>query len=864
MSIIYLPRIWLAGVMCLFFLPGFSMAQKPGKRIYTTRRIHGKAPNIDGYINEKAWNSVDWSADFTQREPHDGEAPTYQTAFKILYDENNLYIAIRAYDGEPEKIVRRMSRRDGFEGDWVEVNIDSYFDKRTAFSFTASVSGVKGDEAISDNGDNWDATWDPIWYLETSVDEKGWVAEMQIPFTQLRFSSNPEQVWGLQFTRRFFRKEERSNWQYIPQEEAGWVHHFGELRGIKSIQPQRQIEISPYFVSKLNNYKAESGNPFSDGRDFGYDVGVDGKIGLTNDLTLDFTVNPDFGQVEADPSEVNLTAFETYFQEKRLFFIEGKNITDYQLSSGGNPFSSDNLFYSRRIGRSPHHYPDLDEGEYARVPERTRILGAAKITGKTKNGLSLGFMESVTTREKADVLLDGKKSRQVVEPWTNYFLGRVQKDLNNENTLIGGMVTSTNRFRLTDELDYLTKNAWSGGLDFTQFWNEKKYYLSFKYSMSHIRGSEEAMEHQQESSRRYFQRPDNQYVQYDTTRRSLTGHGGTLHFGKQASSGLRYLTWITWRSPGYELNDMGYLRQGDAVFQVLWAGYRFHEPFSIFREVQISLNQWTGWDFGGNSLFRGGNIQWWSQFKNHWSLGSGISLEGNGRSNDLLRGGPAIKTPGDWNYWLNFGSDRRKKFSLQGWHSNVFGFEQAFRGQSYGLDIGYRPFDALNISLTPNYSITKRVLQYLNTETVNAEDAYIFGRLHQKTLDLTLRIDYTISPELTIQYYGAPFISGVDYSRPKKITDPLAEVLRDRYSLDVSFSEEDYVNDYDFNFRQFRSNLVVRWEYQPGSLLYLVWTQGRTGSAETGRFSYGRDLRGLYDIYPENVFLVKLSYRFIR
>jgi hypothetical protein len=850
----------LAGVWLLMVQPVWAKIQVPEKRIYTTMKIHGQSPVIDGHTGESAWSRVEWSGAFTQREPHDGQEPTYQTAFKILYDEENLYIAIRAYDEQPDRIVRRMSRRDGFEGDWVEVNIDSYFDKRTAFSFTASVSGVKGDEAITNNGDQWDATWDPIWYLKTSIDEQGWVAEMRIPFTQLRFNNNPKQVWGLQFTRRLFRKEELSNWQYIPQKEAGWVHHFGELRGIQGIQPKKQMELSPYLVSKIDRYRREAGNPFSDGSDFGYDVGMDGKIGVTNDLTLDFTINPDFGQVEADPSEVNLSAFETYFQEKRPFFIEGKNITHYQFTSGGNAFSSDNLFYSRRIGRAPQYSPDLDDDEYARIPERTRILGAAKITGKTKNGWSVGVLESVTAREKADLFRQGVKSTQVAEPWTNYFLGRVQKDINKGNTIIGGMFTSTNRFHLDEELDFLSKQAYTGGIDFKQFWGEKKYYFNLKYSMSHFRGSEDAIQYQQESSRRYFQRPDNDYVNYDTTRHSLTGHGGILEFGKQASSGLRYLAWLTWRSPGFELNDMGYLRQADAIFQVIWAGYRISEPFGIFRQVNFDVNQWTGWDFGGNRNYEGGNVSVWSQFTNHWTFSMGANIEGDGLSNTVLWGGPAARTPGSWNYWVDTGTDSRKKLSLHAWHSNVWGFYDFLRNTAYGVNMEYRPTNSLRLSFTPEYSVTRNILQYMNTEKVNGQDKYIFGRLDQKTLDLTLRIDYTLSPELTIQYYGAPFVSGVDYSKPKQITNPRADKLRNRYSFDVSFSDEDYVKDYDFNFKQFRSNLVMRWEYKPGSLLYLVWSQGRTGSAETGKFSYRQDLKRLYRIYPENIFLVKLSY----
>lgn len=843
-----------------------NLQEGDGTRVYQTSRIVDQTVEIDGYITEEAWDKVEWSGDFTQREPHDGAEPSQETAFKILYDDDNLYLAIRAYDSDPEKIVQRMSRRDGFAGDWVEVNINSYFDKRTAFSFTASVSGVKGDEAITNDGNNWDSTWDPIWELKTSIDKKGWVAEIRIPFTQLRFNNREEQIWGLQFTRRLFRKEERSNWQYIPQEEAGWVHHFGELRGIKGIKPKKQVEISPYIASSVKNYKEEVANPFSDGRDYGYDIGVDGKIGLTNDLTLDFTINPDFGQVEADPSEVNLTAFESYFEEKRPFFIEGRNITNFQLSSGGNPFSMDNLFYSRRIGRSPHHYPDVDteNNEFADVPERTKILGAAKVTGKTQKGWSVGVLESITRKETARVYQDGLHQEEMVEPWTHYFLGRTQKDLNGGNTIIGGMFTSTNRFSLNKDLKNLPANAYTGGVDFTQYWKDKKYYLRLKYTMSQIVGGQDAIQYQQESSRRYFQRPDNDYTVYDTTKSSLTGHGGTIEFGRQSSSKLRYLGWITWRSPGLELNDMGYLRQADAVFQVLWAGYRVTDPFSIFRQAEFNINQWTGWDFGWNSLFKGGNVNFWLQFTNHYQFGAGVNLDGSGISNTELRGGPSLKTPGGWNYWLNFGTDRRKKFFMYGWHSTSWGFEQSNRSVSFGVELNYRLVDALQFSFSPDYTIQKNELQYLNAEEVEGEDRYVFGRLNQVTTYFTVRVDYSLSPDLTVQYYGSPFISAVDYSNPKEISHPQATHFKDRFSYDVSFSEENYVEDYDFNFRQFRSNLVIRWEYQPGSLLYLVWTQGRTGSAETGGFSYNNDMKGLFDIYPENVFLVKLSYRFIK
>ncbi|HKK61752.1 MAG TPA: DUF5916 domain-containing protein [Bacteroidales bacterium] len=855
-------------IISFLLFPSVPFAQNENieKKIYHTNRITGEAPNIDGLINDSAWDLVEWTGDFTQRQPNDGAKPSQETAFKMVYDDNNLYVLIRAFDTDPEKIVERMSRRDGFDGDWVEINIDSYFDKQTAFSFTASVSGVKSDEAITNNGGNWDKTWDPIWYLKTSIDSLGWVAEMKIPYTQLRFSNNKEfQVWGLQVNRRFFRNEERSSWQYIPQDASGWVHNFGELHGIKGIKPKRQVEISPYILTKVETYSEDEENPFSKGRELGYGIGLDGKIGITNDFTLDFTINPDFGQVEADPSVVNLSAFETYFEEKRPFFIEGRNITNFQFSEGGNSFALDNLFYSRRIGRAPQYYPDVDSdnNEYADVPENTKILGALKVTGKTKDGLSIGIIESVTAEENAEVSRQGVKSTETVEPLTNYFIGRVQKDYNNNNSIVGGMFTSTNRFidNKDEHLNYLNSEAYTGGIDYTQYWKDKTYYLKLKYAMSHIKGDSTAMIYQQESSRRYFQRPDNDYNTFDSSLTSLTGHAGTVQFGKQGSK-WQWLFWTTWRSPKFETNDVGFLHHSDAIFQVFWAGYRFTEPFSIFRVMNIGLNQWSGWDFGANSNFYGGNINMFMQFTNHWSLGGGTSFEGESLQNDMLRGGPSIKTPGNFSYWVNMGTDGRKKIQLHINVSNNFGFENSRQHQNYGADIIYRPLDALRISFMPDFSVSEIELQYINTEEYNNESRYIFTKLNQITTDFTLRIDYSITPDLTIQYYGSPFISAVDYSEPKYITDPKADRFSDRYSTDVSFSTEDYENDYDFNFRQFRSNLVIRWEYKPGSLLYLVWTQNKTGSTSVGDFSFIDDFDGLFNLHPQNVFLIKLSYRF--
>ena len=418
-------------LVCLLF-SGILLGQQDtiAKKTYYTKGIKGNVPTIDGLIDDEAWNLVDWGGDFIQLQPYEKDAPTQETAFKILYDEKNLYVAFRCFDTDPEKIVKRMSRRDGFDGDWVEINIDSYFDKRTAFSFTISVSGVKGDEFISNDGRNWDSNWNPIWFANTNIDSLGWTAELRIPLSQIRYGAKPEHTWGIQFTRRDFRESSRSIWQYIPQNSAIWVSGFGELKGLVGIKPQKQIEIQPYTLGRAETFEKEEGNPFATGNDQSLDFGLDGKFGVTGDLTLDFTINPDFGQVEADPSALNLDGFRIFFSERRPFFIENRNLFDYRFSSAeaGGPFTIDNLFYSRRIGRSPHGYPDLPDGAYAEVPSQTTILGAAKFSGKTQKGLGVGILESVTAKEVATIDLNGERSEEVVEPLTNYFVGRLTQD----------------------------------------------------------------------------------------------------------------------------------------------------------------------------------------------------------------------------------------------------------------------------------------------------------------------------------------------------------------------------------------------------------------------------------------------------
>ncbi len=851
------------------------------KKIYTTASVgNNESPVIDGILDDCVWNSVEWGSDFIENQPDENTQPSEQTKFKIVYDAKYLYIGIRAYDRSPDSIVKRLGRRDTFEGDWVEINIDSYHDLRTAFSFTASVSGVKSDEFISNNGNNWDSSWNPIWTMKSQIDAEGWTCEMKIPLSQLRFSNDDNQVWGIQFTRLFFRKEERSVWQRKPQETPGWVSEFGELHGLKGLKPQKQLEIQPFTVNQLETYPKEIGNTFRDGSDFKLNGGLDAKIGITNDLTLDLTVNPDFGQVEADPASIQLDGFQTFFREQRPFFVENKNIFDYRLSPSitGNTFNSDNIFHSRRIGRSPQGYPDVSDNAFVNQPQNTTILGAVKFSGKTKKGWSIGVLESVTDKEYAEIDDNGQRTKELVEPLTNYFVGRLQKDFNKSNTFIGGIFTATNR-KLEGKLDFLHKSAYVGGLDFKHQWKNRSWYLLGDMVMSHVMGSEEAITNTQNSIRHLFNRVDASHVEVDETRTSLTGTGGNVQLGKTGNK-FRFEGGFSWRSPELEFNDLGFQRTADDLRHNFWMGYRTLKPFGAFRNINLNYNHWSAWDFEGNHNLLQWNVNSHMQLKSYWGGGGGLNFIPVRFSNSALRGGPRLRHSTALGGWLRWYTDGRKKvFFMPNFN---FTRDAASSFNSIGLYVIYKPTDALSISLGPRFSKNDDKLQYVQNIEFGSETRYVNATIDQKTISASFRLNYTINPDLTIQYYAQPFISRGRYSNFKYITNPVANNFDDRFQLyndnQISFDNNNGVylvdedldgnTDYeignpDFSFVQFRSNLVVRWEYIPGSEIFLVWSQGITGLADPE----SNLLKGLetqiLDQKPVNIFLLKMTYRFV-
>ncbi len=863
----------LFSVISLIPLLGFTQ-----DRIYNTIKLTGEAPEIDGLINEDIWETVDWSSEFTQQEPYEFAAPSQQTAVKVLYDDNNLYVAVRAFDTEPEKIERRMGRRDSFEGDWIAVAISSHNDKLTGYGFGVNAAGVKGDGMVSNDTD-WDETHDPVYYVKTSIDAEGWIAEMRIPLNQLRFAKMQKHVWGFEIMRYLFRKEEMSLWQMVPKDASGWVSRWGELHGIENIKPKKEIALTPYVMGSLEKSEAETGNPFETGTKWGYNAGLDGKIAVTNDLTLNFTINPDFGQVEADPSDVNLSAFESYFSEKRPFFIEGSNIFNYPLDAG-NSHSRDNLFYSRRIGRRPHYEAEVEDDEYVDSPEFTRILGAFKLSGKTKNGWSIGVTESITNNEYAEIDNNGAQTKQIVEPMTNFFNTRIQKDINKGKTIIGGIVTATNRFINDSVLEFLPSSAYTAGLDFNQFWDERTYNFQAKVIGSNVTGTEESILARQEAPQRYYQRPDATHLHIDSSLTQLSGFGGSFMLAKIGRGHWRYGIKGTISSPGLSLNDMGYMRRGDAINQSGWGEYTIWEPFSIFRKMNIRVNQWFGWDFSGTQLYSGLRGTWDAQFKNYWSVDVSITKEGFDIDRHQLRGGPAIRTPGMLRSKISVNTDERKKLVADVFVYRGFGTDGWRDAFDVGLEISYRPLPSLQFSVDPVFIHDQESMIYIETIDFNGQSRYIISGMDRKELQLNFRINYSLTPDLTFQYWGQPFFFSGDYHHFKKVVDPgnksyydqfyefgddeiFYDEPNDQYLIDETGDGNiDYSFDNpDFSFYEFRSNFVIRWEYVPGSTAYFVWSQGRSGDVGSGEFFLSEHVDNLLDAKPSNVFLLKLSYR---
>ena len=830
------------------------------RRIYTAVRTHNR-PKTDGRLNDECWlTEGEWQGNFIQQTPEQGTAPSQPTEMKILYDDDHLYIALRCYDSEPEKISPILGRRDDFtSGDVVGVALDSYHDKQTAFEFNVTAAGQKID-LIHLGAYELDTNWDAVWEGKAFVGDSAWTAEIKIPFSQLRFSDEREQVWGLHVWRWIDRLDEESQWKLIPIDAPASVYIFGELHGIRDIPAKRHFEMMPYGAFRFikNGGKSER-----------FGLGLDGKAALSSSFTLDYTFLPDFGQVEADPSELNLSAYEVFYDEKRPFFLEGNAILDY---SAGN----DMLFYSRRIGHTPSYIPPKEGEFYWRIPSGTSILNALKVTGKNKKGFSLGIINSMTEREFATLKQDQETEKRAVEPFTNYFISRARQDLNGGNTLIGIMATSVLRSTRDDHLRFLPDKATVGGVDLIQYWAGRKYFLDAKSFFSHITGTTEAISKLQYSSQHFYQRQDADHIDPDPAATVMSGWGGQLRGGKQSGK-FRATGTMSWRSPGVDLNDAGYLRDADLITLRADLRYQVNNPAGIMLNYYINYSQRHDWTFGRENINNNMSLHGFMKFRNLWNIHLDLVRNSGKIDTRQLRGGPALKTDPysiaevfvqtNSAYKLFAGAGVDRKWSDGGVGGAI----------DYTLYLQWKISNRFSITSHSNLENLIDNNQYITRKTSDTGTKYIVGKIDRKTLYTTLRAEFFVSPELSFQFYGSPYASTGKFRELYKVADSYARIpgnrysglaileeMRGRYVIDENQdgSPDFMLENPDFDFGEFRSNLVLRWEYLAGSTVYLVWSHNRTRYEDGYNPSITDSFGKIGKIKGENGFMLKLSYWF--
>ena len=847
-------------------------------------------PVIDGRLTDEAWNTAEPATTFTQRDPDEGRAATERTEIRFLFDDEALYVAAHMFDREAALITHRMSTRDAgsADADIISIFLDPMHDRLTGAIFRVSAANVQQDSILYN--DTWtDGSWDAVWQSAVTIDEGGWCAEMRIPLSQLRFNGGDRQTWGVNVERHIRRKNEYDWLNMVPKNESGTASRMLDLQGLDGIKPQRRLEVLPYTAARSELVAPESGDPFNDGSRMFAAAGLDAKLGVTSNITATATVNPDFGQVEVDPAVVNLSAFETFFEEKRPFFLEGSQIFSNYGRGGSNDFwgfnnSEPQIFYSRRIGRAPQISLD---GDHTDIPAATTILGAAKLTGKTNSGWSLGLLEAVTSQEHGREVTTGLPiSRSIVEPFTNYAVVRVQRDINPRFS-IGMLSTAVNRRLETTTLrDELTRSAYIGGADAFVFLDKKRdWVIVGNIAGSRVSGTTTAIKALQESAQRYFQRPDAPHVRLDSSRTSLAGYTGRINLNR--NSGLWKVNAALWAgSPGFESNDLGFLSTGDRAGMHAVVQYRDVTPGRYLRFWNAWVSKYYTWNFGrqlqANGLSANGN---WTLL-NYWNVNTNVGRWWRTLDDRLTRGGPSAVAPAGGNVNVNVNSDGRKRLALNSaarfrwsdagdWHRNV------------NASITITPSDRVNLTVGPTLERSYTVAQYVDTiedttATATYGSRYVFGALDQTQLSMTSRVNVILSPFVSIQVFAQPLIAAGDYFGFKELARPrtfdfteygtaIGSLARDaaaaKYLVDpdgTGSTESFTFDDPDFSLRSLKVNAVFRWEIKPGSTLYAVWTRQQTDETDPGVFRAGRDVRAMLTAPGDDVILFKIAYWFGR
>ncbi len=859
--------------------PAASSAPRDIRVARRTGVIH-----IDGRLDEAAWSAASVGTGFLQSYPTPHAPATDPTEVRVIYDDDAIYVGVRMFDAHPDSIAAQLARRDasGIYSDWVHVMIDSYHDRRNAYRFSVNPRGVKKD-VLEYNESSEDINWDAVWDVATTIDSLGWVAEYRIPLSQLRFGSEAEgeaRVWGFQVQRDIARRNERDSWSPWTPQDGGFVSRFGDMSGMVNLPTRLHGELLPYVSDRLTRAPAEAGNPFFRANDMSPSIGADFKVGLPKGLTLTGAINPDFGQVEVDPAVVNLSAFETFFPEKRPFFTEGSGTFSFGQVRTFNNFQFQQFFYSRRIGRSPSRAIDAP---FVDAPDATTIAGAAKLTGRV-GAWSVGAIDAVATREQAAFREDATAPVQhaTVEPLSNYFVGRLRRDFRGGASVLGGMLTVANRSLGDTALaSLLHSRALFGGLDFEHGWQRGTWYASGYAAGSLVGGSANRLAATQQSSTHYFQRPDASYLHLDPTRTSLTGFTGEVALQRTGHvfGSLGYKT----ESPGFEINDLGFQGRSDYHALSSLIGVQSFTANRRFQSYSAIVYTNKAWNYGGTPIYNGIGVSTNATFRNFWTVNVGGSIGASAESDRLTRGGPLARAPGSRFLNASVGSDSRRPLSVQAGASA--GQDAYGTGHSLSpfLTLTARPTSFVLVTLGPTLSrqvVSNQFMRSVSDPTASATFGrrYVFGELHQTTFSAETRINWTFTPTLSLQLYAQPFVSSGRYQDVKELHAAasgqfdvygraIGAITRSAttggYTVDPDGSGPaasfDLANP-DFNIRSMRGDGVLRWEFRPGSAVYIVWQQQRSGFSPSGDFAFSHDVGAIFREPATNVFLVKFSW----
>jgi len=836
---------------------------------------------LDGKLDEPIWHNGSRFENFIQRDPDEGAPASEKTIIKLAYDEKYLYLGATMFDSAPDSIMARLTRRDEeVDADNIVLCLDPYNDKRSGYYFGLNAAGTQLDGILYN--DSWDDnSWDGVWEGKVYRNGDGWTAEMRIPFSQMRFNESDSMVWGINFRRVVARKNEEAFLVFVPKNESGFVSHFANLKGFKNISGGGQLEILPYITGKAEYLQFEEGDPFHDGKSYLPGAGVDFKTGIGSNLNLNATINPDFGQVEIDPAVINLSDVETFFDEKRPFFIEGSTIFNFGLGGARNYWGFNwggaDFFYSRRIGRQPQgSLPD--DVDYSDYPTGTHILGAGKLTGKLGNSWNVGTIQNITKREYARISSSGVQSETEVEPLAYYGIFRAQNEFNEGQQGLGFVSTLALRDFQDERLrDEINKNALTFGLDGWTFLDESKTWVIAGWTgASHVAGNEQRMINLQQSSRHYFQRPDADHAEVDSLANSLTGYAGRIYLNKQKGN-FFVNTAFGFITPSFDVNDLGFLYRADIINWHAGAGYYWSDPTDIYRYLELGGAIFQNHDFGGNKTWEGfyhfGSLQFLNYYSTNWNMGLYTETFNNNRT----RGGPLTINPSSYDLSIYFSSDSRKDW-VASLGAGTFNSDPSYSWfAEASLELRLLP----NISLifNPEFSRDFSYAQYVDTysdvtSTRTYGSRYVFGELDQTTISSSIRLNWTFTPNLSLQLYVQPLISAGDYNNYKELKAPGTYDFmiygEDGSTFDPETNTVDpdgegpaqpiEIGNPDFNVRSLRGNAVLRWEYLPGSVIYFVWTQTRSEAEEIGDFKFEESMTRMVAAESDNIFMIKVTY----